>query len=222
MMLTMSRGLAAVLVAMVSVPAVAQPDPEGGLVFIGWSKKVHLATRSYTENFGIETSCAFDASIVDLITDNVVWQVHRDWREDNSGEPGSPSCPGAKAAWKAERAGVEAALKRFAITVAESREVKKFPFTAEGDSINVVVAPGPERWEVKAVSKTRGQKVITKGEVASWASTPEEGTPAISGWVAGPDPSRIAVVLQPPCFYQSPCPAPTVHGCHVRAGFTKK
>jgi hypothetical protein len=114
-------------------------------------------------------------------------------------------------------------MDRLGIALAESREVKPFPWTGDGDSIDVKVETANGKYEVRATStvggRVRGTKVINSGDLAEWGSTPEETAPFIVGWVASPDASRIAVVLQPACFYQMPCPTKVLVGCHLRVGF---
>jgi hypothetical protein len=220
----MTRHLLILTALVSSLPASAQADPEGGLVFLGWSKKGNLvALRSYSENFGIEHSCGFEAQIIDLVTDKVVWKKGDDWREGNRGGPDddTPQCPGASAAWRNARPSIVAAMDRLGVVLAESREVKPFPWTSDGDSIDVKVVTANGKYEVRATSsgRLRGTKVISSGDLAEWGSTPEETAPSIVGWVASPDASRIAVVLQPACFYQMPCPTQVLVGCHVRVGF---
>jgi hypothetical protein len=205
--------LSALIAVLSALPAAAQADPQGGLIIMGWSKSGHVALRTYSESFGIDHTCAFEAVIVNLINDEVVWRHSQNW---NEGGDGDGRCPGAKAAWKQSRAEVEAALSRFEITGPESRALKAFPTAG----LTVTVKRNKDGYEVLATSDALGTKVISKGAAVDYDEE-GDGVPRVQGWLSGPDKNRIAVVLKPPCFPQQPCPIEAVVGCHLRAGFKK-
>lgn len=190
-------------------PETVKGDCDGGeLRALGWSDDGRIfAYRDFYYRNGIVINSAFYVTVIDVVTDSVLWQFDKYWNTDNSGEGNSgPHVANIEQAWDLVSGDVIAPLrKKFGIRVnldfQEHEICKDFPLYPDGPDGNYFTAAAVKEERGEAANIKVNVLYSLKGVSKDVCDFVEEGgfnqylldSPCISGYFINPQHDKIVI-----------------------------
>jgi hypothetical protein len=184
---------------------VKQNCNDGDLRALGWSANGRLfAYRDFYYRNGIEINSDFYVTVMDVITDSVMWEYHKDWNIDNSGEDTDPHVSSIEQAWDLAADDVIVPLRNnFGITVSrnaqEHETCNAFPLEFDGE---MFIAEAVEDENLESVNvkinvsfRKHVQKNLYSLVEEGFPNSPND-TPSLVGYFINPQRDKIVITFK--------------------------